>query len=489
MTKGTLKFPSRHISYAPKLTSRRLGLKNFQNAAYKSDGGEEEKSDLSEEEAIKQIGIQVEGFNKLMGEKADVKQFETLQKEIKDLAENIKAMKDADISKAIESINKANADIHKQIIELQEEAAKGKENGGAAPKAGQVVSEAEVKAFVEATFVDGEKTSKAAKISIKAAETFGEAVFFTGGNDTDTTAFTGRYVDPRLYKRKRKRNLILDNFDIQTINVPTLLYLVKIEVGNASSPSGNPGHAAWIASGAPKPKRSFRVTTGRVDATKVAIFGTVEDKLLKDIPSLQNWIREDFMDEMREAINDGLLNNDPAVNALAPLGLKTNAVQYTATPGYDDAIENPNYIDAIIAAIAFMAYNKEEAGMVFVSSDVYYRIMHLKATDGKWLNNNLVYVNSMNQLFIAGVMVDWADEEDIPSTNILVIGRDLGFKIYAYGPMVFERGLNGEDFREDKTSFRGYQEFLSFIPENRENSVMYDTFANIIADITGVPAP
>ncbi len=488
MTKGTLKFPSRHISYAPKLTSRRLGLKNFHNAAYKSDGGEDEaKGEVSEEEAIKQIGVQVEGFKALLGEKADASKFADLEKQIEDLSNGINEMKAADISKAIESINKANADIHKQIIELQEEAAKSKDAGTTAVKSGEVVSETEVKAFVEATFVDGEKTSKAAKISIKAAETFGEAVFFTAG--TDTTAFTGRFVDPRLYQRKRKRNLILDNFNIQTINVPTLLYLVKLEVGNASSPAGDPGAAAWIASGAPKPKRSFRVTTGRVDATKVAIFGTVEDKLLKDIASLQNWIREDFMDEMREAINDGLLNNDPAVNALAPLGIKTNAVQYTATPGYDDAIENPNYIDAIIAAIAFMAYNKEEAGMVFVSSDVYYRIMHLKATDGKWLNNNLVYVNSMNQLFIAGVMVDWADEEDIPSANILVVGRDLGFKIYAYGPMVFERGLNGEDFREDKTSFRGYQEFLSFIPENRENSVMYDTFANIIADITGVPAP
>jgi hypothetical protein len=49
--------------------------------------------------------------------------------------------------------------------------------------------------------------------------------------------------------------------------------------------------------------------------------------------------------------------------------------------------------------------------------------------------------------------------------------------------MVFERGLNDEDFRYDRTSFRGYQRFLTFIPEQRENSVLYDTWANVQAGI------
>jgi HK97 family phage major capsid protein len=231
--------------------------------------------------------------------------------------------------------------------------------------------------------------------------------------------------------------------------------------------------------------RSFRVTTGEAEAKKVAIFGTVEDKLLRDVPSMERWVREDFIDEMKEAINDGLLNNDPGTDADAPLGLKTNAIQYTATPGYNNAFtaNTTNYIDQIFAIIALMAYNKEDAGIVFVSSDVYYRIMHLKDTDGRYQNNNLVYTDNLGRLFIGGVEVVMADAEDIPGTNVLVIARDLGFKIYAYGPMVVERGLNGEDFRYDRTSFRGYQEFLSFIPENRENSVLYDTWANVKAAI------
>lgn len=447
-----------------------------------SEGG---PTDTPEVLAIKKIGEQVEGFKKLLGDKADAEQFKGLEDKLKSLEEGIESMKAAEISKAIESINKTNEAIHKQIVELQEEAAKSKETGTEGLAKKQLISSESVKSFVEATFQEGAKTNKAAKIEIKAAETFGYPQTFVGGAaGTAIDAFTGRFVDPELNQRKRKRNLILDNFDIRTINVPKLIYLIKVEVGDTNPTSGDPGGAAWILSGQAKPKRSFRVTTGEVEAKKVAIFGTIEDKLLRDVPSFENWIREDFMDEIRETINDGLLNNNPAVNDLAPLGLKTNAVQYTVTPAFDESVEDPNYIDAIIAAIASMANSKEEPDMAFVSSDVFYRIHNLKATDGKWLNNNLIYVNALGELYIAGVHVIPADIEDIPSTHLLLVGRELGFKIYAYGPMVFERGLNGEDFREDKTSYRAYQEFLSYIAEDRENSVMYDTFANIFAAIT-----
>lgn len=439
--------------------------------------------------AIKQIGEQVEQFKQLLGEKADTESFKALEDQIKTLSEGLETMKAAEISKAIDAINKSNESIYKQVVELQEELAIGKEqSAGKSNKRTELIATAEVETFVKATFEEGgKKTHTPAKIAIKAAETFGYDQTFVGGEaGTDISAFTGRFVDPLLNQRKRKRNLILDNFDIRTINVPRLIYLVKVEVGDTNPVSGDPGGAAWILSGQAKPKRSFRVTTGEVESRKVAIFGTIEDKLLRDVPSFQNWIREDFMDEIKEEINNGLLNNDPAINPLAPLGLKTNAVQYSPTPAFALSVPLANYIDAIIAAIASMANSKEQPGKVFVSDDVFYRIHNLKATDGKWLNNNLVYVNALGQLFIAGVQVIPADIEDVPSTHFLLIGADLGFKIYAYGDMVFERGLNGEDFREDKTSYRGYQEFLSYIAENRENSVMYDTFANVFAAITQV---
>lgn len=206
---------------------------------------------------------------------------------------------------------------------------------------------------------------------------------------------------------------------------------------------------------------------------------------MKDVPSFENWIREDFMDEMKEKINDGLLNNDPAVNDKAPLGMKTNAVQFTATPAFLNkyVATESTYIDQIIAAIAFMDDNKEEAAQVFVASDVYYAILGLKDNNLRYQNSNLVYTNALGQLFIVGVPIIRADSDDIPSTHVLITAVDLGFKMYAYGPMGFDRGLNGEDFRYDRTSYRGYQEFLSFIPAIRENSVMYDTWANLQAGI------
>jgi len=95
----------------------------------------------------------------------------------------------------------------------------------------------------------------------------------------------------------------------------------------------------------------------------------------------------------------------------------------------------------------------------------------------------MVYTNAVGQLFIAGIEVVKVDNLDVPSTHLLMISQDLGFKVRNYGSMVFERGLNESDFRYDRTSYRGYQQVLSYIAEQRENSVVYDTLANIATGI------
>lgn len=455
------------------------------SAETKKEGEDVETS--KELEAIGRVSDQLDQYKEILGDKVDTEVFEQAKADIDALKDSLSGLDESKIDAKIKEINDSSVKMFNRILELEEEVNRSKEGstGGAATGKRNLNKEA-LQAFIDTTFKDGQKTHDTASVTFKAAEVFGYPQTFGAdgtGDGVQIDAFTGREVDPRLYQVKRKKNLILDTFPIPTISVPKLIYLEKLEIGDANPEAGDPGEADWILCGDPKPQRSFRVTTGEAEAKKVAIFGTIEDCLLRDVASFENWIREDFRDEMLEKINDGLLNNDPVVNANAPLGLKTNAVQYTATPSYAASVENPNFIDDIIAAIAFMAFNKEEAGVVYVSSDVWYRIHHLKGTDEHWLNNNLIYVNEKGELYIAGVQVKPADEEDVPSTHVLVIAADPGFKIRAYGGMVIERGLNGQDFREDKTSFRGYQRFLSYLPSQRENSVLYDTWANIEAAI------
>lgn len=437
--------------------------------------------------AIEAIAKNVEQYKAHLGEKANKTELEAIETQIADFKKNWESLTEKNLDEQILNINKNSEKLFKQLLEVVDEVQLIKDNAKTSNKSGknEFVNEKQLKEFTEKLFDQktGRKIKGAdAELQIKAAETFGFNQSFVDGTQID--AFTGREIDPELYQRKRKRNLILDRFNIPQISVPKLLYLEKEEIGTGTSPNNLPGNADWITSGGVKPKRSFRLKTGEVEAKKVAIFATIEDKMLRDVASMNNWIREDLTDEMLEAINDGLLNNNPATNALAPLGLKTNAVQYAVTPAFDESFDEPNYIDAIIAVIAFMGENKEMTGSVHVSSDVYYRLHNLKATDGKYLNSNLVYVNNLGQLFIAGVPIFAEDSEDVPSTHILAISNDDPFKIRAYGNLVLETGLNGEDFREDKTSFRGYQEFLSYLPEHRENGVVYDTFANIYAAIT-----
>lgn len=439
--------------------------------------------DELELKTIEDIGKHVEQLTNILGEAAKEEEVTALKDEVNKLKEGLKTMSDREVLKSMEAINKKNESIYKQVVELQEKLAEEKDGSRGDGRKTNFISEVEVKAFVDTVFPEGksgEKSRDQKTIEIKAAEVFGYPQTFAEG--ADISAITGRYVVPGLSEPRRKRNLILDYFNIQTINVPSLIYLRKIEEG-AEPDTDNSGGAAWILCGDPKPRRSFRITTGTAEAKKLAIFGTIEDCLLQDVPSFERWIREDFMQEMRDEYNNGLLNNNAAVNELAPEGLKTNAIQYTPTPAFDETVISPNYIDAIIAAIALQGDLKEESQYAFVASDVFYAIHSLKSNDGKWLNNNLVYTDNVGRLFIAGVQVVPVDSEDVPSTNLLLVAADPGFKIYNYGNIVFERGLNGEDFREDKTSYRAWQRVMAFISEDRENSILYDTWENIFAAI------
>jgi HK97 family phage major capsid protein len=442
--------------------------------------------------AIEKVADQVKDFNKKLGERADKTEVQEVKNLLEDLKKNIGKYSEKEIDAALDKINKNTEKMATQIGEMIEDVQKAKENKGAR-KSIILMDDADMQKQVKDMFPDIRTKTKGGMIHLeinkdivlrtKAAEIMGYPQFFEGvdGVTTDWTALTGRVIDPRLYERKRKKNFILDNFSIPTIDAPTLVYLEKIEVSGDNASQEDSGGAAWITSGEQKPMRSFRVTSNKVEAKKIAIFGTVEDKLLRDVPSLRNWVQTDFTQEIRESYNDGLLNNDPGVDPDAPLGLKENAVQYSDVAGF--IIADPNEIDAIIAAIAQLARNHEEAAYVAVSSDRYYMLFAMKDDQNRYQNANLIYVSSLGQLYVAGVPIIMADVEDVPSTHLLAVGVD-GFQIRNYGPLVFEAGLNGEDFRHDRTSFRGYQEVLSYIPSHRYASVIYDTFSNIITAIT-----
>lgn len=439
-------------------------------------------------EAINKVADQVKEFKTQLGDRVNKEEFKKVESEIETLKKNLGTWSDNTVEGAMKSINDANEKIQKQLTEMAEDIQANKDKGKGAVKR-QLFDPSEVKKFVETIFQDGKKSSHQASFNlntgmiIKTAEDMGYPDFFAGAENTDATAFTGRFIDPTLYQRTRKQNLIIDNFMIESIGVPTLVYLEKIEIAGDDASQEDVGGADWIASGVIKPKRSFRVSSTKVEAKKIAIFGTVHDELLQDVPSLENWIREDFTDEMREEYNDGVLNNNPGVDPDAPLGLKQNAIQFTATTAFATSISGVNYIDMVIAAVAYMRSLKEAPALAFVSSDVFYAMLILKDADNRYLNNNSVYVNALGDLYVGGIRVMPADDEDVPATHLLLVAAPVGFKIKNYGPMVFERGLNGEDFRYDRTSFRAYQRVLTYIPAHKYNTVLYDTWANIEAGI------
>src|SRR5690606_26318645 len=215
----------------------------------KTGGADPEDGKTAEMKAIEAIGHQIQQFKSLLGEKAKSEDFENVQKELNTLKDGLETLTAKEVERQIKAINDANEKIHKQIVEMQEELAQQKESGKSEKgKKPEMISRKQVEDFVKTIYPDGKNGDKRkfsdAKIEIKAAETFGSSVTFASG--ADATAFTGRRVDPTLYQRRRKSNIILDYFNIQTIDVPTLIYLRKIEVGTGTAPNDDPGGTAWI---------------------------------------------------------------------------------------------------------------------------------------------------------------------------------------------------------------------------------------------------
>lgn len=425
----------------------------------------------------------VEEIAKQLGDAVKPEEVASLKEELAALKTSHAEMKAADVDAKILAINSKTESMFNQLIELQ---AKSADSADKANNSNGNVRALYSKKSVE-DYVKGVMTKSGKHLleieEVKAAETFGIPQSFVTGTGADTAVVASGYqLVPGLVAKRRKTNIMLDYFPIQNISVPYLIYLEKIEIGTGTAPNNGPGSAAWIESGEAKPKRSFRIQAVRADAKKLAIFGTIEDCLLMDIPSFDNWIRTDFQEQLDEVANNGLLRGNPAVNAKEPTGLITNASQYVVTLAFDETVTAANYIDAIIAAAASMVTNsKYAAERVFVSRDVWFRIIALKGTDERYLNNPLVYVSSLGELYIAGVHVVAVDAGDVPSTHLLMVGADLGFRILRYGNAGIETGLNGTDFQEDKTSYRGWRRYITYFPSNTRGSVIYDTFANIIA--------
>lgn len=457
-------------------------------------------ADNKELQALDKISKQIDNFSKELGEKVSKEEIDDLRDAIESIREIVTAVQadakadeeqEEQMEEEMKKVNEGIAKLAKQLNEIREDS---KAIGGHRKATREIVSKKEIKEFIDKINPGGvfDRNIKAQlKINLpitKAAEVITSPEVYEGLANTDPTVFTGRYVDPNLYAKKRKTNIITDHFPIGTVDAPTIFFMTKEEISGDDGSSETTGSADWIVANGQKPLRSFRLGTGTAEAKKVAIFATVADKVLRDVASFQNWLETDLREQMLEAYNDGLLNNNPSVTPDAPLGLKQNAVQYGGGTSFSGAVTAPNIIDEILAAASYMRMDTAskigyEPSKVFISKTQKDSIVGLKDSHGRYQNNALIYVNAMGQLYISGVEVIGVSELDIPTTHFLMVSDEMGFNIMNYQGLVIESGHNGEDFRNDQTSFRAWQEVVSYISEHRYNTVMYDSFANVLADI------
>lgn len=242
---------------------------------------------------------------------------------------------------------------------------------------------------------------------------------------------------------------------------------------NKKVPAGL-GAAAFIAPGVYKPGISFTIDTQISNAKKIAANEKVAIELLDDIEGLTSWVETELMYQINQKASLTLMSS--AGDANTPTGIQNLSVPFAGV-ALGVSTLNANNWDAIRACVAqLQAAN-------FLGYEITAFINPIDMA-----NMVMTKANNQGQLFIppvtgATIVVD----NNVPVGKLQIACLDL-YKILIYKGFTMTWGLENDDFTKNLRTVIGEMRIHQFFSENHVGSLIFDTFANIIAGINQAPA-
>lgn len=457
---------------AMKFHSRRMAIRDFVSAAYKSDaeGAVEAREELIKElkkqwgddlqkrgfvtqaEIDKAVDAKVKNFDGLdldglraysEDKKTTVKELGELRQAMETQGLELKALKEA--QKAALPDRKTIASQIRAAIEKDKDAFERFKRG-------------ESKSFG----TDAKGNSGISLEGTRAAITMGVAA------STNGSAFVPMpEVQPGLVDLHRNQPFLESYSNTSNTASPRIVWAEK------HNPQGNAG---WLAEGGLKPLVSFEIQTNESYAKKIADKIKVSTEMVDDIDFIAQEIETELRYQVDIAVDTALLsgNGDGSNGATTLKGLTQYVGGYVLT---SISTTTPNDFDAIRSAIAQVITLNMVPNIVFVNTIDGANMDLVKDTQGRPLA--LEYRTPDGKLYRLTVV----ETNQMPIGSFLV-GDMTKFKVRNYQPFSVSYGWVNDDFEKNFFTVLGERRLHAYVASNDTGGFVYDTFSNVKTAIT-----
>lgn len=384
MTKAFLKLPPRAVNYAPKIQSRRLGHRAFQNIAYKSDGGTPPSADdeaAAQTAFLEKVTAETKKVLEERGIKADTNLETLMQETFKTLSAQQRSAYDEDKPKLEGTIRAIAAEVEK-INQRSSLAADVKTNlimDALEAKDGEGVSQWDLIERAMKNKGHGYQGREIVKLNVRAA------VNMTTVNTIDET--THNLPDGAIesmsmaeFVPKRRGQDFISEIADRVVVAEVDQYKVWLEEGTEE------GAFAVVAEGAVKPLVSTGLVRNYAAAKKVAGKYVVTEEFTKFRRNAYNIIRRLIMDKMMRDYQ-----------ALLLVDLNAQAAGYVGTT-LDDTVVAPNDLDAIIAVAAQLETLNYVPDVLVVHPQDKWRLISSKDSTGNYIFLNVATAGGETRL-------------------------------------------------------------------------------------------
>lgn len=288
-----------------------------------------------------------------------------------------------------------------------------------------------------------------------------DAALMTTANATSAINLWNTEVDRTIHSAPTEPNVIFDRLFKGYASSPNIAWVNRVN---------EEGGAAFVAEGALKPLKDWEYTTETSTAKKVAVSCKVSTEMLADAPFMRSEIDRLLREDLLRVVNEKVLNGTGTGAEIK--GVTVGAAGYTATE-LNDKVENPNYADAIRAAVLQARLLGFYPDVVFINPADRALIDLTKDTTGHYISQELLSL-------IRYITI--VDTTNIPAGKFLLMDtREWMVRIYEN--LRLEYGWENDDFRKNLVTVVAEMRLHSYQDSLNAGSVVYDSFATVQAAI------